>query len=168
MIDDFLLPGTLALIGVQTVLMIVDELYYHRRRGLGVSEAAGHAMDTCLFLAAVSLPSFLTAKPSALAGYALLALVSSLVITKDEWVHASECKPGEQWLHSLLFVLHAPVLIGFGLVWVRYPNSVLIRGLPGLVAGWALYQTTYWIHHHVQKRLAAKEFGQQRLLRRFG
>ena len=53
---EWALAGTLGLIGLQTALMSVDEMYFHRRRGLERLEAWGHAFDTALFLAAISVP----------------------------------------------------------------------------------------------------------------
>ena len=43
--------------------------------------------------------------------YAGLAVFSCLFVTKAEWLHARLCGPGEQWIHSLLFLLQPAALI---------------------------------------------------------
>lgn len=152
------LPATMALSLVQAGIMLVDELYYHRRRGLGRFEAFGHPVDTLVFLAALLVPATQAPGSGALVLFAVLALLSTLVITKDEFIHAHSCAPGEQWLHALLFVLHAPVLIGIALVWWHDPATPFLRLLPPAVGAWGAYQIFYWVRHHGDR--------QQRVLRR--
>ena len=159
---DLLTWAVMALSATQTGLMLVDELVYHRRRGLGLWETVGHPTDTLLFLAALLVPALHAPTGAAQLGFAGLALGSMLIITKDEWVHARECEPAETWLHAVLFVLHAPVLIFVWLLWRAAPETPVIRLLPPMVGGWMVYQIAYWAAHH------AKRHHQQRLLRRAG
>ncbi len=101
-----------------SLLMLVDEFHFHRRRGLPRWERWGHPLDTLSVIACYAFALFMPFSPGAAAAYILLALFSCLWITKDEWVHAELCGPGEQWVHSVLFVLH-PVLLGLaGWYWV--------------------------------------------------
>ncbi len=144
--------------------MLVDELYYHRRRGLGLYESWGHPVDTVVFLIALLLPAFFSPVPQNLVIYAVLGVVSILVITKDEWVHARECEPTEHWLHAMLFVLHGPVLLGLGFIWVKDPGAPILRLIPPIVGIWAFYQFAYWMVYHARIRQKNNTNGEQRLL----
>jgi len=41
-------------LGVQGAAMVVDELYFHRRRGLGACERIGHPLDTMTVFACIA------------------------------------------------------------------------------------------------------------------
>lgn len=159
------MPATAVLVAAQGFALLVDELWYHRRRGLGRLEALGHPLDTLAFLAAVSVPALLAPTSGNILIFAGLSLFSALLVTKDEWLHAAHCEPGEHWLHALLFVLHGPILIGLGAVWVLEPHALLLKMTPQLVGGWALYQTIYWMTHHARNRRSQPHLDQQRVLR---
>jgi hypothetical protein len=110
-------PALLAPLVVQAIAMGFDELHFHRKRGLGRWERVGHPLDTMTMLACVGW--VLVADPTErnVVLYAGLAAVSCLFITKDEFVHARRCSPGEHWLHALLFVAHPLTLVSVGLLW---------------------------------------------------
>src|SRR5688572_26770565 len=98
--------------------MVVDELWFHRKRGLPRFERIGHPLDTLTFVGC--LVWLLAARPgdqTALGVYAALALASALFVTKDEPVHAMLCDRAEQWLHGLLFALHPLALGAFAYAW---------------------------------------------------
>jgi hypothetical protein len=157
-------PGvTMLLVGAQALLMTVDEAYFHRRRGLTRTEAAGHVVDTSLFLAASLIPALLAPERGAFVAFVVLAIVSTLVVTKDEWIHADACEPAEHWVHAVLFAVHAPILIGLGVTWIAAPDHALLRVLPATVAAWGLFQTLYWTVHHASIRRGARR--EQRVLR---
>lgn len=83
--------------------MVVDEFYFHERRGLPLWEKVGHPLDTltvflCFLYLLIGTPDVTT--------YVGFAAFSCLFITKDEFVHKSVCSGTEQWLHAMLFVLH--------------------------------------------------------------
>ncbi len=123
--------------------MLIDELYFHRRRGLPRWERVGHPLDTlsvlgCYLFALATAPS-----PAALAVFVALAAFSCLLVTKDEWVHAEHCAPAEQWLHSVLFVLHPIVLGVAALLWQRQ-DRVLLWLSATLTLGFGLHQALYW------------------------
>lgn len=139
------LPSTMLLVAAQGGIMLVDEFYFHRRRGLGRFESYGHPIDTMVFASPLLIPAFFNPERAALIAFAALAVVSTLLITKDEFVHAGSCQPGEHWLHALLFVLHAPVLIGVALVWISEASSPFLKVLPLTVGAWGLYQFIYWV-----------------------
>lgn len=127
---------------VQGMAMMVDEFYYHHKRGLGRWERLGHPVDSFFLLMPVALSVFTTPNESLKILFIVLSVISSLIITKDEWVHARECDAGEQWLHSVLFVLHPVVLLCVYEAWGVYPE--FLTGFAATVFGFLVYQVTYW------------------------
>ncbi len=130
---------------LQALAMLVDEGLFHRRRGLPRWERLGHPMDTltaalCYGWMVLARPS----QPGALAVLVGLACFSCLFITKDEFVHARLCSAGEQWLHSLLFVLHPLVFLSAGLLWWRGEQPWLLRGQLAMTLAFGGYQVVYW------------------------
>lgn len=128
-----------AFAALQGVILVVDEVVFHWRRGLPRWERWGHPVDTFCFL----LP-LVTLWWSQEAGvlYWILTVVSCLMITKDERHHAELTSGGEQWLHALLFLLHPVVLIFATIPGVRDASAFpwLLIG----VAALGLYQIGYW------------------------
>lgn len=130
-------------LSLQALAMLVDELYFHRRRGLPRWERIGHPLDTASVLGCYALAWAVPASVSSLPWYALLAGISCLLVTKDELVHAARCEPAEQWLHAVLFVLH-PIVLGVGaLLWFRGERGLLALSA-SLTAAFGLYQALYW------------------------
>lgn len=121
--------------------MFFDEFYFHRRRGLERWEALGHPVDTLFFLLCFLYVLLLT--PSHTLGFIVLAVLSTLVITKDEFVHAKQCKGGEQWLHALLFIIHPVTLFALYQTWIReWKELIIIQTV--LVVLFGVYQVVYW------------------------
>ena len=96
--------------------MLIDEAWFHRRRGLPRWERLGHPLDTLTVLACYALALALPAAGAGLTIYLGAAAFSCLFITKDEWIHARHCTGGEMWLHAFLFVMH-PVLLAIAGAW---------------------------------------------------
>ncbi|MCM2278886.1 MAG: hypothetical protein NDJ89_12495 [Oligoflexia bacterium] len=135
----------------QSVAVLSDELVFHRKRGLPRWERLGHPLDTLSVVACLLWLLTRPFTPHALAIYVLLALFSTLLVTKDEWVHASHCPPGEHWLHSILFALHPMMLGAAAGLWflaVDGKDSGLFFPVIGaqaaLAASFAVYQAVYW------------------------
>jgi len=129
----------------QALLMLVDERVFHRDRGLGEWESWGHVADSAFFALALAPAALLAPSRVALALYAALALASTVLVTKDEWIHARECDGAENWIHALLFALHPCVLIAAGVLWTRGEAASLRAALPLAVAGWSFFQWSWWI-----------------------
>ncbi|HKP97747.1 MAG TPA: hypothetical protein VJ385_18555 [Fibrobacteria bacterium] len=106
--------------------MLLDEAWFHRRRGLPAWERWGHPLDTLTVLACYGLVLALPPSRGALIAYLGAAAFSTLFITKDEWIHARRCTGGEMWLHAFLFVLH-PVLLGLAGAW-RFASPSASQG----------------------------------------
>jgi 2-polyprenyl-6-hydroxyphenyl methylase/3-demethylubiquinone-9 3-methyltransferase len=131
-------------IALQGVAMVVDEGWFHRRRGLPRWERIGHPLDTLTIM--LCLAWLLVADrgaPHALHVYVALAVFSSLFVTKDEPVHARTCSAGEQWLHALLFVLHPIVLAAFAWIWWMGRAELLAVQL-AIASAFLAYQVIYW------------------------
>ena len=142
-----MLPLLLVPLVLQALAMLVDEAWFHRRRGLPRWERIGHPLDTLTIVLCLAwLISTSPEDPSALTVYAGLAVFSTLFVTKDEWVHATACSAGEQWLHALLFVLHPIVLAVFAVAWWTGRDDLLISQLV-LSLGFTGYQIGYWNWH---------------------
>ena len=122
-------------LALQGIAMLVDEAWFHRRRGLPRWERIGHPLDTLTIIACLG---WLLAG-GGLAGYVVLAIGSTLFVTKDEPVHARLCSGGEQWLHAVLFALHPVVLAAF----VMLPEPLLVGELI-VTSGFLVYQAVYW------------------------
>jgi 2-polyprenyl-6-hydroxyphenyl methylase/3-demethylubiquinone-9 3-methyltransferase len=122
-------------IALQALAMLVDEGWYHRRRGLPRWERIGHPLDTLTFVICLG---WLLAGGST-RGYVALAVGSTLFVTKDEPIHAQLCTAGEHYLHAALFVLHPLVLAAFYVL----PHAVLVGQLAVTLAFLA-YQVIYW------------------------
>ena len=128
----------------QAILMALDELYFHRKRGLPRWEIWGHPLDTlsafgCIFY-------LLRAEPNSrnLGIYAALAIVSALLATKDEFVHLERCSRGEQWLHSVLFMLHPTVFFCSGYLWWIRVDLNFLQLQAASIFLFFLYQVLYW------------------------
>jgi len=111
---------------LQTVAIGIDEVWFHVRRGLPRWERIGHPIDTFTVLLCMGYVLFVPYSKGALLPYALLAIFSSLMVTKDEFVHKEHCPASENWLHAILFLLHPVTFASAALIW---PIS---QGLDGL------------------------------------
>lgn len=138
-----MIPLAVFLLVFQASVMLVDELHFHRRRGLPRWERIGHPLDTGTVLACYATAIVLPWNAQSLAVYVGLAAFSCLFVTKDEFVHARACSPAEHWLHAVLFVLHPLVLAGAALLWREGARSILLVQA-ALTLAFALYQLIYW------------------------
>lgn len=102
---------------LQALAMIFDEGYFHIRRGLPQWERIGHPIDTCSVIACMGFVLFVPFSTKTLAIYIALAAFSSLLVTKDEFVHKTHCPASENWLHAILFTLHPITLACAGFIW---------------------------------------------------
>jgi 2-polyprenyl-6-hydroxyphenyl methylase / 3-demethylubiquinone-9 3-methyltransferase len=131
-------------VALQGAAMVVDEGVFHRRRGLPRWERIGHPLDTLTI--AACLGWLVASRPDtgfALSAYCVLAVFSTLFVTKDEGVHAKLCTAGEHWLHSILFVLHPIVLGSFAWLWWTGHSSILVAQLV-VTSAFLVYQVVYW------------------------
>ncbi|HLV68897.1 MAG TPA: hypothetical protein VKY73_23935 [Polyangiaceae bacterium] len=133
----------LAPAAVQGIVMIGDELHFHRRRGLPRWERWGHPLDTASVLACYGLALGAPAEPPFTIVYAALAVISCLLVTKDEFIHAERCTPAEHHLHAILFLLHPIVLAAAFTLWIDGERGAL-GVLFGLTLAFGLYQLVYW------------------------
>ena len=128
--------------------MFVDEFYFHHKRGLPRWEKIGHPLDTITVLTCYLFLLFSSVSETKIILYSALALFSCLFVTKDEFIHAKECSPGEQWLHALLFILH-PIILGLaGWMWFQQTERTFLLGQTLITAIFLFYQIIYWSLRH--------------------
>lgn len=126
---------------IQGFLMTVDEFYFHHKRGLKKWERVGHPIDTFLFL--LCFVYTLTFPPSELLGFGILSILSTLIITKDEFIHTEECEGTENFLHAFLFILHPLALMGLFFAWKLQLNQIIMIQT-GIIGSFMLYQIIFW------------------------
>lgn len=139
-------------LGLQAGLMAVDELHFHRKRGLGRFEMLSHPIDSLFFALALLVPTLFAPSDAMMLTFVALALISTALITKDEWIHAGSCEGGEHWIHACLFILHPVILAAVGLDW-RARGAALGLWAPWAILAFMIYQLGYWgLHHHAAGR----------------
>jgi hypothetical protein len=131
-------------VALQGAAMLVDELVFHRARGLPKWERIGHPLDTLTVVGTYAWALVHAPTHGAIVGYAFLAVFSCLFVTKDEPVHSRLCNAGEMWLHAIQFVLHPIVFVAFAILWVRGGHATLLQVWAGATAAFGLYQIVYW------------------------
>ena len=129
---------------LQAIVMAIDELYFHRNRGLPTWEKIGHPIDTfsvfiCYGILCIQEPSELALKI-----YISACLFSCLLVTKDEFVHTEKCGPLENWLHALLFILHPITFFCAGYIWFWHFNPLFLKIQLMVLFIVMLYQVLYW------------------------
>lgn len=130
---------------LQGVAMLVDEFYFHHRRRLSAWEVFGHPLDTLTVAVALAVLVFLPPSSAHLSLYVILSGFSCLFVTKDEFVHRTQCEAVEQWLHAVLFVLHPMVFLGAGLLWWHGEGTFALRGQLTAIVAFGIYQLVYWL-----------------------
>lgn len=140
------------LAGLQGIAILADEFIFHHRRRIPRWERIGHPIDTALVLICLLFISF---APHSLINeiiYYGLVVLSSLCITKDEWVHRKFCTAEEMWLHAVLFILHPLMLVSAAFIWDKHSDYVLIASTG--IFGFFVYQVIYWnfIEQRLQER----------------
>jgi hypothetical protein len=140
--------------------MAADELWFHRKRGLPRWERIGHPLDTLTVV--LCLAWILSIQPTrkSVIAFVMLAAFSCFFVTKDEPIHWNRCSVGEQWLHSMLFMLHPLVLASAAFVWpaawsfsfhgapylLRFSGyeRTFLTCICGLTIGFGIYQFLFW------------------------
>jgi hypothetical protein len=142
---------------LQGLAMVVDEFWFHHKRGLRAWEKWGHPFDTLTVIAAFAYLWNRDFGTKEAVIFAVLSFFSCLFVTKDEWVHAKECPATEQWLHAVLFVLHPLVFLSGGFGWWLWSRGelalfpVMLGFQIGVLSVFGVYQVAYW--QWVRKKL---------------
>lgn len=102
---------------LQAGAIAFDEGYFHYKRGLPRWEKIGHPIDTFSVLICLGFVLFIPFSIKTLTLYIILASLSCLLVTKDEFVHKDHCPAAENWLHAVLFTLHPITLCCAGFIW---------------------------------------------------
>lgn len=128
---------------MQGILMLIDERI-HIKRGLGLWERLGHPLDTLTIFVPLAFISINEFSQEHLTVFIILGAFSCLFITKDEFVHTRDCGGIENWLHSLLFIIHPLIFFCAALLWRDHPEDHFISYQPLIVGGFMLYQIIRW------------------------
>lgn len=138
---------------IQASLMIFDEFYFHRRRGLPQWEIIGHPLDTLTVIAPLAFArSVIFSDQNALI-YIALSTFSCIFIVKDELIHKNICSKAEMILHALLFIFHPLVFMSIFLFWqygeahclgftISFNKIVSLQLI--VTSAFCLYQIFYW------------------------
>lgn len=133
---------------VQALAILLDEAFFHQKRGLPRWERVGHPIDTFFQMLCLTIPLLLTFNSATLILYSGLAILSTLLITKDEHIHADLCCWKEHWLHSILFIVHPVVLIATAFLWAHLEELdwfiPFLKLQLLLMAAFGTYQILYW------------------------
>jgi hypothetical protein len=124
--------------------MSVDEFYFHYKRGLPLWERIGHPLDSLTILICYSFLVLRTPTELNIKIYIGLSLFSCLFVTKDEFIHTINCEAFENWLHSLLFILHPISLMAAGFVWIKQISPIFIKVQLLIVFIFMFYQIIFW------------------------
>ena len=133
----------LTIFGLQFFSLVIDEFYFHYKRGLPKWERIGHPLDTITIILCFGFLNFYSVSETNIKIYAVLAVFSSIFVTKDEAVHLKECCAKEQWLHALLFLLHPTALFASYLLWVN-GDTFWIHNLFIGSCVFLIYQIIFW------------------------
>ena len=106
-----------------SAIMLVDEFYFHIKRGLSKWERIGHPVDTFSVLLCFLCVFFLDYNSVNQVLYISFSVLSCLLIIKDEGVHLKTCTAQEQRLHALLFILHPIFLSIIYHSWISFQNK---------------------------------------------
>lgn len=128
----------------QGAVMFFDEFYFHRKRGLPMWERIGHPVDTFSVFVCYGYLLYFPFNLSNLYVYAGLCLFSCLLITKDEFIHTEVCEARENWLHSLLFVLHPICFLAAGLFWWQGVLVDFLKIQTLVILAFMAYQIIFW------------------------
>lgn len=127
---------------IQSLAILFDEFYFHRKRGLPKWEMIGHPVDTSLVIVCFLFLAFAEKNPTNEIIYYIMASASCLCVTKDEWVHYKYCSGPEMWLHAVLFMMH-PLLL-FTAVDIWEDSRPLFLALSGCIFVFLLWEIGYW------------------------
>lgn len=137
---------------VQSLAILFDEFYFHRKRGLPKWEIIGHPIDTSTVIACFLFLAFAEKTPTTEVIYYIMAGLSCLCVTKDEWVHYKYCSAPEMWLHAILFMMHPLILFSAVNIWET--SRPLFLGLSGGIFIFLLYEIIYWNYVLIRAQVA--------------
>lgn len=147
-----------AAIFVLSTVIMIDEFYFHWKRNLPRWERLGHPLDTFSLLIPIGILAFSKKTSSSEGIYVIASILSCLCITKDEWVHTRFSGATENWLHSLLFIVHPTVLMSGYFVWGEH--LIVIRFFFFTVFFFGFYQFIFW-NFYADRILGQAEAGRQ-------
>jgi len=137
----------------QALTMIVDEFYFHHKRGLKRWESFGHPLDTLTVAIVFGISAFFSFSTVPAWVFTVAAVFSCFFVTKDEFVHSQECQGAEQWLHAIMFSLHPVVFVALYSVWregletqfvASMSLNLIVQTQLIILFAFICYQLVYW------------------------
>jgi hypothetical protein len=128
---------------IQGIMMGFDEKI-HKKRGLGAWERLGHPLDTLTVFVPLSMAAINEYSEGGLISFIILAIFSCLFITKDEFIHSKECNQTENWIHSMLFILHPMIFVCTAILWKYHPTDDFPAYQAMAVGAFMVYQVMRW------------------------
>jgi hypothetical protein len=107
----------IALFGVYSVLILVDEWRFHRSRRLSWGERRWRLAQMVSLAAAITYALCLEMTSAAIGGFAALLAVNALTVLLTETDPRAEVPAAERLLHSGLAMLWAPMAVWLGVTW---------------------------------------------------
>lgn len=140
---------------IQGAAIIADEMIFHRKRGLPRWERIGHPIDTFTVIACLMFLALTNRTPTTEIIYYVMAGISCVFVTKDEWVHRKLCSAEEMWLHAILFMMHPLLLFTAMHEWetIRGTLTMVSAG----IFSFLVYQVVYWNFIDVKIRKTRQE-----------
>ncbi len=129
---------------LQGAAMFFDEVHFHRKRGLPRWERIGHPIDSFFVFLCYLFIYLKPANATNMNIYIGLCIFSCLLITKDEFIHTEKCEATENWLHSVLFILHPITFLAAGIMWRDQMDPTFLLLQPIVIFIFILYQIIYW------------------------
>lgn len=128
---------------IQGIMMAFDERI-HNKRGLGAWERLGHPLDTLTVFVPLSIAATRDYSDGGLTMFIILSIFSCLFITKDEFIHTQKCDETENWIHSMLFILHPMIFVCTGILWKFHPTDDFPAYQAMAVGIFMVYQILKW------------------------
>lgn len=128
----------------QGLFILLDEMVFHRRRGLPRWEIWGHPLDSISVAIPFAIAGFFPFEPSSQFNFMSFSIFSSLFVTKDEFIHSKVCTSQEQFLHALLFILHPTAFFCAYQIWEEGERIFILQAHFSLVLLFTFYQILYW------------------------
>lgn len=129
---------------VQMIVIVLDEGHFHIKRGLPRWERIGHPLDTFSVVACMAYVLAVPFSAFALKLYLVLAALSCILITKDEFIHKHHCPTAEHWVHAILFINHPILLTIVGMIWAACSPEVEASWLKEWLSHTALLRLFIW------------------------
>lgn len=134
-------------------LFMIDEHFFHKKRGLVKGELLSSIIDGILFLTPITLTVFTRHSFELEKIYIVLSVLSCISISKNEFFYRG-IEQKERLIHSALYVLHPILLYTFYMAWISNFFAIHLNFWTIQLVYLAMcvqtmaYKTVYWNYIH--------------------